>query len=254
MTTRALPEETPVAFVFNGSTHAVMLATPADFEDFAYGFALTEGVIDKADDIREVETRPLELGVDLRIWLSHERAAAYNARRRTMAGPTGCGLCGVESLQAAMRPIPPLPAGPAAMTDIAEIARAFAALGQAQPLYGETRAVHAAAFWRFGHGLIAVREDVGRHNALDKLAGALARSCLPASDGAILLTSRVSVELVQKAARLGAPVLAALSTPTALAARAAQDCGLTLIGNARGAEFRILSHGQRIADGEADGA
>lgn len=253
MTMRALPEETPVAFVFNGSTHAVMLATPADFEDFAYGFALTEGVIENAEDIREVETRKLDLGVDLRIWLGHERAAAYNTRRRTMAGPTGCGLCGVESLQAAMRPIPPLPA-PEEMVGIDEIVRAFAALGQSQPLYGETRAVHAAAFWRFGHGLVAVREDVGRHNALDKLAGALTRGGQSTRDGAILLTSRISVELVQKAARLGAPVLAALSTPTTLAARAAQDCGLTLIGNARGADFRILSHGQRIAGGKADGA
>ena len=253
MTMRALPEETPVAFVFNGSTHAVMLATPADFEDFAYGFALTEGVIERAEDIREVETRKLDLGVDLRIWLGHERAAAYNTRRRTMAGPTGCGLCGVESLQGAGGPIPPLPA-PEEMVGIDEIVRAFAALGQSQPLYRETRAVHAAAFWRFGHGLVAVREDVGRHNALDKLAGALTRGGQWARDGAILLTSRISVELVQKAARLGAPVLAALSTPTTLAARAAQDCGLTLIGNARGADFRILSHGQRIAGGKADGA
>ncbi|WP_421698969.1 formate dehydrogenase accessory sulfurtransferase FdhD [Ancylobacter sp.] len=246
---RAIPEETAVAIVHNGSTYAVMMATPADLEDFGYGFSLTEGVIESLADVEQIET--LEFGeedgvsgVEVRLWLTAARAGEQVARRRQIAGPTGCGLCGVESLELAVKPARTVPEG--RQFTAAEISRAVAALPPAQTLNHQTRAVHAAAFWEPDAGLVAVREDVGRHNALDKLVGHLVRNGYGAGGGLVLLTSRVSIEMVQKTAMLGASVLVAVSAPTALAVRTAEKAGITLVAIARDDGFEVFTHPHRI--------
>ena len=243
---RVIPEETPIAFTYGGSTHAVMMATPADLEDFAFGFALTEGLIDELPEADEVEIVASEAGVEVRTWLAGGRQEAYAARRRSMAGPTGCGLCGIESLEAATRAMPTLDNQLTIQADA--LVETMERLPALQKFNQETRAVHAAAFWQPATGGLIVREDVGRHNALDKLAGALLRQGLPASKGVILITSRVSVELIQKAARIGAPVIAAVSAPTALAVRSAEKCGMTLVAVVRGRDFEIFTHPERIPE------
>src|SRR3984893_3584287 len=242
---RLIPEETAVALVYNGSSHAVMMATPADLEDFAVGLRLTEGIIEAAEDISELEVVSSELGVELRMWIPEARVAPYSTRRRHLAGPTGCGLCGIESLSEALHPARRVGAGLHLAPET--ISAAMAALSPAQVLNRETRAVHAAAFWQPGKGLVAVREDVGRHNALDKLVGSLARHQIDGASGIVLLTSRVSVEMVQKTAVLGASILVAVSAPTAPAVRLADVCGITLIAIARGQDFEIFSHPNRIS-------
>lgn len=245
-TSRCVPEETAIALTFNGSTHAVMMATPSDLEDFAVGFSLTEGVIEDAAEIDSLDVITTGLGVEVRVWLNEARGKAYVGRKRSMAGPTGCGLCGVESLEAAMRPLPHV-AKPAWRLAPQAIITAMASLDPAQKLNDLTHAVHAAGFWTEAEGLVALREDVGRHNALDKLAGALIRSNRDASAGMICMTSRVSIELIQKAARLNAPILAAISVPTAAAIRLAEESGMTLIGVARRQDFDIFTHPDKIA-------
>lgn len=242
---RAVPVEMAVALVYNGTTHAVMMASPADLEDFAIGFSLAEEVIAKPSDIETMEILPAAGGIEIRMWLNQERAAAYGARRRLMAGPTGCGLCGIESVEAAMKP-PPRVASDWRLTP-ESVSAALATLPPAQKVNAETRAVHAAGYWEPGLGLVALREDVGRHNALDKLAGVLARQGFSASKGLLLLTSRVSVEMVQKAALMGVPVIVAVSAPTSLAIEMAEAAGITLIAVARGAEFEIFAGRQRLA-------
>lgn len=244
-TQRTVPEETAVAFTYNGSTHAVMMATPSNLEDFAVGFSFSEGVIQEASDIDSLEVIATPLGVEAQIWLRKERAEVYLGRKRTMAGPTGCGLCGVESLDAAMRPLPKV-SQPAWRLTPQAIVAAMASLDPAQALNEATHAVHAAGFWTETEGLVAVREDVGRHNALDKLAGSLIRSKRNAADGIILMTSRISIELIQKAALLDAPVLAAVSAPTAAAIRLAEEAGITLVGVARRQDFEIFTHPDKI--------
>ena len=249
---RAIPEETPVAIVHNGSTYAVMMATPADLEDFGIGFSLTEGVIDRLADVEDLELLEFDEGVEVRLWINAERAGQMVARRRQIAGPTGCGLCGVESLELAVKPARAV--GEGRIFAPADISRAIAALPPAQLLNHATRAVHAAAFWEPEAGLVAVREDVGRHNALDKLVGHLVRQPRtatenPASRGIVLLTSRVSIEMIQKTAMLGASVLVAVSAPTALAVRTAEAAGITLAAIARDDGFEVFTHPQRIATG-----
>ncbi len=178
------------------------------------------------------------------MWLSDTCSGSYHARRRALVGPVGCGLCGIESLTEATRSADPV------MGDVElnprAISEAMAALSEAQILNREASAIHAAAFWYPEKGVVCAREDVGRHNALDKLAGALARATEPCSEGAVLLTSRVSVEMVQKTARMGAPVLIAISAPTALAVRVAEECGITLVAVARGESFEVFTHPERI--------
>ena len=241
---RIAPEETAVALVHDGSTTAVMMATPADLEDVGVGFSLSEGLIESVDEVRGLEVAASALGLEVRLWLAAARSARLAARRRRTAGPTGCGLCGVESLAEAARPPRPVRAG-AFRVAAPVILEAMRTLEAAQIVGRSTRAVHAACLWRAGGDLLR-REDVGRHNALDKLVGAAARQGLGASDGVLLLTSRVSVEMVQKAAVLGAPVLCAVSAPTALAIRTAESCNLTLVAVSRSDGFEIFTHPERV--------
>jgi FdhD protein len=241
---RAIPEETAIAFTFNTASYAVMMATPQDLEDFAIGFSLTEGVVPSSDAIESVEIVEGDVGIELRIWLKASDAAEFLGRRRKMAGPTGCGLCGIESLVEAMRPPPSVDEGLIFTPD--QIMTAVNSLFPRQALNHETRAVHAAGFWHPARGLVAVREDVGRHNALDKLAGALVRENATAQQGIIVLTSRVSVEMVQKSAAIRGPIIVAVSAPTALAVRMANAAGLTLVAVARKDGFEVFTHPHRV--------
>ncbi len=236
---RALAEETAIALTYRHATHAVMLASPCDLEDFAVGFSLTEGIVARVEEIESLEIIRRERGIELRMWITDGADEALTKRRRRLAGATGCGLCGMESLDAALPDLRGVKAG--ARFSVADLARAIASLPSAQPLNDATHAVHAAGFWKPGAGLVAVREDVGRHNALDKLAGALARAGEKAVDGAVLLTSRVSVEMVQKAAMIGAPAIVAISAPTALAVRTADAVGIMLAGVARADGLEIFT-------------
>jgi FdhD protein len=240
-----LADETPIALEYNGVSHAVMLATPLDLDDFALGFSLSEGIVDAAGDLYSVEATACRDGITLAIEVSARAFAGLKERRRTLAGRTGCGICGTESLQQVLRPLPPLPPGLSLAP--AALARANRALSGSQPLQSATGATHAAAWCDAGGAIVMVREDVGRHNALDKLIGALARGRFDPSAGFALITSRASVEMVQKAASARIAVLAAVSAPTSLAARVADACGLTLIGFARGADFSIYTHPGRVA-------
>jgi FdhD protein len=241
---RGVPEETPVALTFNGTTYAVMMATPADLTDFAIGFSLAEGVISGPADIESLEVVTHANGIELQMWLAPARAMALGERRRSLAGPTGCGLCGVESLAGVLPQIPRVEGGIAISPQT--VFAALSSLASVQPLFHETRAVHAAGFFVPGKGFLSVREDVGRHNALDKLVGDLACRDIAGETGLVALTGRISIEMVQKTAALGASVIVAISAPTALAIRAAEAAGITLIAIAREDGFEIFTHPSRI--------
>ena len=245
---RAIPEETALALTYNGGTYAVMMGTPQDLEDFAIGFSLSEGIVQSLDDIESLDIVPLDDGIELRMWLGQSKADRLSERRRHMTGPTGCGLCGIDSIAEALRPaaIVGPGAGLGRLFSALQIMAAIDSMPAHQTINRETRAVHAAAFWTPARGMVALREDVGRHNALDKLAGALARQKVAAGDGMVLLTSRVSVEMVQKTAAIGAPLMVAVSTPTALAVRMADAAGVTLCAIARTDGFEIFTHPGRI--------
>ena len=245
---RELVEEMPVALCYNGTTHAVMMATPSDLEDFAVGFTLTEGIAGP-DRLESVDVVARPDGVEIQISLDAADDKALRARRRAMAGPVGCGLCGIESLAQAARPVGYASADSAPSRRPLSVPAAMEALRAAQPLHDATRAAHAAGFHHFGRGLFRVREDVGRHNALDKLVGALARDGEDPAEGAILLTSRVSIEMAQKTVVAGARVLVAASAPTASAVAVARDAGLTLVAAARGRDYEIYAHPERLTEG-----
>jgi FdhD protein len=246
---RSVPEETAVALTYNGGSYAVMMATPRDLRDFAVGFSLSEGIIQRPDDIASLEIVDLDDGIELRMWLAQSRADRLSERRRHIAGPTGCGLCGIDSIAEAVRPAAIV--APGRSFSPQQITAAMQSIPSLQTINIETRAVHAAGFWTPARGIVALREDVGRHNALDKLAGALAQEKVQdkvsASEGMVLLTSRVSVEMVQKAAAMGAPLMVAVSAPTALAVRMADAAGITLAAIARADGFEVFTHPGRIA-------
>lgn len=249
--TRTLPEETPVAMVYDGTTHAVMMATPADVEDFAVGFSLTEGIVSGIGHIESCEVIAHPKGIEAQMWLSEDRGAQLASRRRTLAGPVGCGLCGIDSIEAAVRSLPGLEgAGPVLTTD--QVASATDALRHWQPMHDRTRAVHAAGFLMPGQGIVMSREDVGRHNALDKLIGALVRRRMDPALGAIVLTSRVSTEMVQKCVMAGCAVLIAVSAPTLHALRLAEGAGLTLAAFARSEGFDLFCHSRRLSERVSD--
>jgi FdhD protein len=242
---RSIPEEIAVALTYNGGTYAVMMTTPQDLEDFAVGFSLSEGIISSATDIESLDIVPFDDGIELQMWLGKPKADRLQERRRHIAGPTGCGLCGIESIAEAMRPAAVIAHGRQFSPE--QIMVAVESLPSRQKLNIETRAVHAAAFWNATSGIVALREDVGRHNALDKLSGALAGASIVTSEGIILLTSRVSVEMVQKSAAIGVPVMVSVSAPTALAVRMAEAAGITLAAIARADGFEVFTHRRRIS-------
>ncbi len=245
--TRHVPQETAIALSYGGTTHAVMMASPADLQDFALGFTLNEGIASRAEDVLSVEALSVDGGMEIRIELAGHLLENFKHNRRMMAGPVGCGLCGVESIEAALRPLPVVREG--LKISPADIARAMQALAENQPVHAKTHAVHAAGFYVPGEGMLAVREDVGRHNALDKLCGALASARIDGSSGMVVVTSRVSVEMIQKTAACGSQVIAAVSAPTALAVAAAQSAGITLVALARGNDFETFSRTDRILNG-----
>jgi FdhD protein len=242
---RVIPEETALALTYNGGTYAVMMGTPRDLEDFAIGFSLNEGIIQCLDDIESLDVVSLDEGIELRMWLAQSKADRLSELRRHIAGPTGCGICGIESIAEAVRPAAIVAAGGSFSPQ--QVTAAIQSIPALQAINVATRAVHAAAFWTRAAGIVALREDVGRHNALDKLAGALARQKVAAGDGMVLLTSRVSVEMVQKTAAMGAPLMVAVSAPTALAVRMADAAGITLAAIARADGFEVFTHPGRIA-------
>jgi len=245
----AVAEEVPVGLVYNGRPHAVMLATPADLEDFAVGFTLAEAIVAVAADIEgDPQVVRVAEGIELQLVIPEAAAERLDRRTRRLVGRTGCGLCGVEQIAQAVRlPDAPVPQG--TPVDPAALWRAAAELEEQQPVNRATRAVHAAAFAARDGRLRCVREDVGRHNALDKLIGALARAGEPTAEGFVVVTSRASVEMVQKAATAGVPLLAAVSRPTALAVRVADVTGVTLVGLLRGNSANIYTHARRVLGG-----
>ncbi len=244
--TRNVPEEVPIALSYGGSTHAVMMGTPGDLTDFAIGFSLTEGIIVSADEIEEIDIIDEGRGLDVQIRLAEVKEDALRARRRHMAGPVGCGLCGIESIDQAMRAVPDV-SGVRLSATVEDIVKSIAALNGAQPLHHQTHAVHGAGFYVPGEGLLAVREDVGRHNALDKLCGAVLGAGRSGAEGIVAVTSRISVEMVQKTGILGSGILVAISAPTALAIRTADEAGLTLVALTRGEDFEVFTHPERIS-------
>jgi len=241
-----LIEEVPVALVYNGISHAVMLASPGDLEDFALGFSLSEGILQALGELYDCEVVSVAEGIEVRLEIASERLVALQARRRSLAGRTGCGLCGVESLQAAVRE--PAPVASRVLLPASAIQRVLADLGGRQPLHRATGAAHAAA-WATNDGTLrVVREDVGRHNALDKLIGALAKQRFDPAAGFVVVTSRASYEMVQKTAAAGIGLLAAVSAPTAYAARLAEAANLTLVGLARPGRLTAYSHPEQLSE------
>jgi len=238
-------EEVPVALEYNGVSHAVMLASPTDLEDFALGFSVTEGIVGSPADVRDMEVVASCEGLTVQLEIAASCFAALKDRRRSLAGRTGCGLCGTESLGQAVRPPEPLLVqasfGARAVLD------ALRALRARQHLHEATGATHAAGWARADGELVLVREDVGRHNALDKLVGALLRERRPAAEGFVVVTSRASYEMVGKTARAGASLLAAVSGVTGLAVDMADSSGLVLAGFARGNDLTAYAHAERIA-------
>jgi FdhD protein len=248
-------DEVPVALEYNGISQAVMLATPLDLEDFALGFSLSEGLLASADELYGVEQTSAERGITLHLRVAGAAFARLKDRRRSMSGRTGCGLCGTESLAQVHRDLPPLPTPPdAPLLQRQAISRAMAQFQALQTLQQATGAVHAAAWCSAAGEVKWLREDVGRHNALDKLIGALAWAGVEAATGFIAVTSRASFEMVQKAVSARVPLLAAVSAPTSLAVQTAARSRLTLVGFARQQDLVVYAHPERLAlDGLPEG-
>lgn len=244
-----LAEETPVAFEYNGISHAVMLATPADLDDFAIGFSLSEGIVARRQDIFDIHCIESDAGITLRIEIASEDFVRLKARRRSLAGRTGCGLCGTESLDQVKRYLPPLPL--AEPFPLAALHAGMRRLPAWQVLQQATGATHAACRVDRDGMIGHVREDVGRHNALDKTLGALARDGIAAGDSALVITSRASFEMVQKAAALGVGTLAAVSAPTARAVRLAECLNVTLIGFLRQEACVVYTGSNRMLEPSA---
>jgi FdhD protein len=238
-------EEEPIALVYNGLSYAVMMATPDDLEDFALGFSLTEGILASPAELYDVTVERLPRGAEVRLTVAAARFADLRARQRNLAGRTGCGLCGVDTIAEALRPVARV-ASPTRF-EPAAITAAMAAFPALQALNREVGAVHAAGFARADGSILAVREDVGRHNALDKLAGHLARAGLDAAQGFVVVTSRCSYEMVHKTAAAGVPLIASVSAPTALAIAFAEEAGVTLCAFARDDRFTVYAGRERIA-------
>lgn len=242
-------EETPVAIVYNGLPHVVMMATPADLEDFALGFSLTEELIRSPADLQHLEVVRYSRGVEIQATVDAACAAVIAARTRRLTGRTGCGICGADGVDAVLKEIHPV----SSRTTIAvsSVQRALDALAENQPLNAASGAVHAAGWAHADGTLEMMREDVGRHNALDKLVGAAITAKVDASAGFVVVTSRASFEMVQKTTVLGAPLMAAISGPTGLAVRVAEQSGLTLVGFARRGRLTVYTHPERIVDGSS---
>lgn len=237
-------EEVPVALVYNGISHAVMLASPSNLEDFGAGFSLTEGIVDHVGEIYECSVEQEESGMTVQMRVAGDKMMRLKERKRSMAGRTGCGLCGAESLQHAIRTPQPVPNGHTLTA--AALHDAFEQLRPRQLLQLQTGATHAAAWLAADGGVRIVREDIGRHNAVDKLIGALLRNGEDVSAGAAIVTSRASYEIVQKVAAAGIQTLAAISAPTGLAIRMAEDANITLLGFVREGRHVAYSHPRRL--------
>ena len=239
-------EEVAVALVYNGISHAVMMATPCNLEDFGRGFTLTERIVERPSEIYDIEVEPVGRGIEVRLEIATQRMAGLQERRRSLVGRTGCGLCGVDSLDAALRTV-------AAVTSPHPVARrsierAMAELPDHQKINRTNGATHAAGWASADGALVCVREDVGRHNALDKLAGALARSGGGEAGGFVVVTRRCSYEMVQKAAAIGASAIAAVSAPTSLAIETAEQAGVALVAFVREGRLTVYAHAERITE------
>lgn len=240
-----IAEEVPVALSYNGLSHVVMLATPLDIEDFALGFSLTEGIVQTVAEVISIKTHHRADGIDVRIKIPDERYALLPGKERNLTGRTGCGLCGSATLQQAVRHPLPLQGSGVSVSHQA-LHESLKEMSVRQKLNSRTGAVHAAAWLVPGHGLMSVREDVGRHNALDKLIGMLARKGADRNAGYVIVTSRASYEMVQKCASVGISMMAAMSAPTGLAIRLARETGFTLVGFLRDRSHVVYAHPQRL--------
>lgn len=240
---RTVPIETPIALEYDGIGYAVMMATPSDLEDYGVGFTLSERLVETASEIESIDPAPLPRGWVLRIGLRGGAATILRERVRLRLTEGSCGLCGLETIEQALRPLPQLPVPPKIAP--MDVARALASLGDAQRLGRATGAAHAAAFCSIDGTVLMIREDVGRHNAMDKLIGGTALVGYDIAQGFILVTARCSYELVEKAATIGCPVLVTISAPTSLAVERARECGLTLAVLARSDSMLVVNDPHR---------
>jgi FdhD protein len=238
-------EETPVALVYNGTPHVVMMATPADLEDFALGFSVTEELIRSPADLLETQVVRYSQGIEIQATVATACDATIASRTRRLTGRTGCGICGADSFTAVLKQLHHVTADVAVRAD--SIHTAITSLTNQQRLNAAAGAVHAAGWARLDGTVELLREDVGRHNALDKLIGAVLKRGIDANTGFVVVTSRASFEMVQKTTVLGAPLLAAISGPTGLALRVAEQAGLTLVGFARGGRHTVYTHPNRVS-------
>ncbi|ASF45974.1 formate dehydrogenase accessory sulfurtransferase FdhD [Methylovulum psychrotolerans] len=239
-----IAEEVPIALVYNGVPHVVMLATPTNLEEFALGFSITEGIIGDPQELLSSRVFNRANGIEVQLKIPEQRFSCLSDKGRNLTGRTGCGLCGATTLKQAIRQPPPVQ-GKLSVTS-EELISALAEVKQRQKLNKLTGSVHAAAWAVPGQGIVDLREDVGRHNALDKLIGLLLKSNRDLSAGFVIVTSRASYEMVQKSAFVGITLLAAISAPTGLAIRLAHDTGVTLIGFARDQQHVVYTHPQRL--------